>query len=83
VDANGDVSITDALSLLSSLFQGGAPPACDDAADTNDDGEVDVSDGVVILLHLFAGAGDLPEPSDACGLDRTDDALRCGGSGCE
>jgi len=48
-----------------------------DAADANDDGELDIADPIAILGHLFLGAGDLPPPSAACGIDRTPDGLDC------
>ena len=48
-----------------------------DAADANDDGGVDVSDAVRILLYLFVNTGPLPAPHGACGSDPTADDLGC------
>jgi len=82
-DHNGDgtVDISDAMSLLSSLFANGVT-TCEDAADANDDGNIDVSDAVRTLQYLFAGST-IPAPIDACGVDPTDDGLDCAqGSTC-
>lgn len=79
VNADGEVNLTDAVSLLLHLFQGGVEPPCGKAADADDTGELNLTDGVTILLHLFAGRGSLPEPFRDCGSDPTDDKLECAG----
>ncbi len=80
-DPNGDgeIDLTDAVSLLSHLFLGGIEPVCLDAADANDDGGMDISDAVATLGYLFLGADALPSPgSNSCGVDPTTDQLqRC------
>ncbi len=48
-----------------------------DAAAANDDGAVDIADAIAVLGHLFAGAGDLPEPFGECGVDPTADDMSC------
>ena len=73
---DGSLNITDVIALLEYLLLGGASPGCLEAADSNDDGELDISDPVRILLALFAGQAPLPPPS--CGTDPTEDALGCG-----
>ena len=45
--------------------------------DANDDGTVDLSDAVALLMHLFAASGDLPAPFVDCGVDLTSDVLGC------
>jgi hypothetical protein len=55
----------------------GSAPPCLDAADTNDDGAVDIGDAIAVLSHLFAGAGPLPDPFGECGVDPTVDELGC------
>ena len=51
------VDIADPLRTLAFLFSPSPPvPRCLDAGDANDDGELDVSDVVFSLLHLFLGA---------------------------
>jgi len=79
-DANADseVDVGDAVTILSYLFAGQGPIDCEDSADTNDDGKVDISDAVRVLLFLFAGDVPLPEPSSGCGADPTGDDLPCG-----
>lgn len=80
VDGSQSREITDAIRLLSALFLDSNPPVCFDAADTNDDGHVDVSDPVAILEELFVGGSPLPVE---CGRDATPDGLPpCSGPGC-
>lgn len=80
-DGAGSVNIADAIAILASLFQPGAPPpSCDDAADVNDDGLLDISDAVYLLGALFIiGSPPPPPPYPADGIDPTPDALpHCG-----
>jgi hypothetical protein len=42
----------------------------------NDDGTLNISDPITLLLHLFVGGGPLPAPAD-CGPDPTSDSLGC------
>jgi hypothetical protein len=79
-DANSDGSsnIGDVVFLLGFILQGCTlVPDCYKTADVNDDGDIDVSDPIALLLLLFPldwpGEGDLP----GCGLDLTPDALAC------
>lgn len=76
-DASGTVDLGDALGVLGYLFRAGPPPSCRKTADANDDGRLNVTDPITVLLHLFAGAGPLPSPFDACGPDATEDLLGC------
>ena len=50
---------------------------CEDAADVNDDGVVDLSDPVRLLGHLFLGSERPPDPFGNCGGDPTVDELDC------
>jgi hypothetical protein len=63
--------------VLSYLFLGGVAPVCEDAADADDDGRLNITDGIVILGHLFLGSGPLREPFGTPGTDPTPDALGC------
>ncbi|MBI4604351.1 MAG: hypothetical protein HY721_20520, partial [Planctomycetes bacterium] len=48
-DRNGAVDITDAVASAGYLFRSGRAPTCQDAADGNDDGVLDVSDPIYLL----------------------------------
>lgn len=51
---------------------------CDDAADTDDSGTLDVTDAVFLFNFLFAGDGAPPAPGVMeCGEDATEDLLGC------
>jgi hypothetical protein len=71
------LNITDPIAVLEWLFLSGAKSACDDAADANDDGVVNVSDAVATLQHLFMGGAGLPDPTLRAGQDPTSDSLLC------
>ncbi|MDG1455003.1 MAG: hypothetical protein P8R38_02235, partial [Planctomycetota bacterium] len=58
------------------LFNGEGTPSCLDATDVNDDGSLDISDGVALLTYLF-GTANLPAPGETCGSDPTSDGLDC------
>lgn len=64
------------MQTLSWLFQGGEEPGCQDAADADDSGTVDLTDAVYTLQHLFLGGDRPPYPRECCGLDPTWDELR-------
>lgn len=85
-DSNGDgrLDISDVVTILIYLFEGGRGPLrCEDAGDANDDGALDIGDAVRILGRLFAHGTAFDPPYPACGTDQTLDALRCGVSACE
>jgi hypothetical protein len=49
-----------------------------DTGDSNDDGELDISDAIHTLGYLFLGFGDIPAPGPGdCGIDPTLDELSC------
>ena len=85
-DATGSsgINLTDVIVTFGCLFLGGACPQCLDAADANDDGDVDVSDPIFTIRFLFQGGKIPPDPGPfACGPDPTPDALLdCQGSSC-
>ena len=84
-NADGGISITDAVFILEWLFSGGAVPSCEDAVDTNDDSGTSITDAVFLLEWLFSGGDALPPPSppgvgygkEDCGEDPTEDELGC------
>ncbi len=77
-NADGAVSVADAVFSLNYLFRGGAAPTCVDAADANDDGRIELPDAVYTLLLLFLAGPEFPVPGRLdCGADPTSDALTC------
>jgi hypothetical protein len=55
---DGQVDISDPVSLLAFLFLGGQAPACPGAADFNMDRAVDIADPIALLNALFLGSED-------------------------
>ena len=79
-DANNDsvVDISDVVFLAKALFGVGDPITCDDAGDTDDNGELEpLIDTFFLLLFLFQDGPAIPAPFPGCGGDPTDDALEC------
>jgi hypothetical protein len=70
-NASGAADITDAIFLLAYIFERGSAPTCLEAADAQNDGQIDVSDPLAILFHLFAGRALPPPgpPGSPCGPD--------------
>jgi hypothetical protein len=76
--ADGIVNISDAIQILSWLFlDAGANLECKKAADTNDDGKIELTDAIYLLLYLFSGGPALPAPFPEAGPDPTGDGLGC------
>jgi hypothetical protein len=62
-DADGSLSISDAVFVLNYLFLGRGEPNCHDAADADDSGDLNITDAVRLLGFLFLGGGPLPPPT--------------------
>jgi len=77
-DANGDgaVDIADAVRVLFALFAG-RPAECDDALDTDDSGDLAVTDAIRIAGYLFLADAPPPPPFPEAGKDPTADGLGC------
>jgi len=76
VDGDAFLQLTDPIVVLRTLFLGGAPLECEDAADANDDGAINLTDAVFVLRYLFLGGPPPESPGpDGCGEDPTSDAL--------
>jgi hypothetical protein len=84
VDFSGTVNIADAIKILNTVFIGGTPLVCPDAADVDDFGSIDVSDAVLILGYLFLQDESPAEPGPKeSGIDVEPDVLAiCSGPGC-
>jgi hypothetical protein len=74
-DCNADgatgCQITDPIFLLLVLHAGLGQPPCLEACNSNDDGQVDISDAVYQLNFCFLGGTAPPPPMGACGADPT------------
>jgi hypothetical protein len=77
------LDIADAVYVLQDLFINGPDIPCEDAADTNDDGDLNVADAVYLLQHLFVNGPEIPAPHPECGDDTTPDDLSCVETPCE
>jgi len=77
-DVNGDglFQISDAVALISSLFEA-LPTSCEVSADVNDDEKVDLADAIYLLSYLFANGLEPPPPFETCGYDPTVGDLSC------
>jgi hypothetical protein len=60
VNLDYELTLTDVVNLVETLFKGEESVICSAAADFNADAQVDISDAIAILNRLFHGA---PEPS--------------------
>lgn len=77
-DANGDlqVHVADPLFFLNFLFGLGVVD-CPRAADSNDDGVLDLADAIYTFMYLFLGGPPPPAPFPQVGTDSTPDGLGC------
>ena len=50
---------------------------CEKSADSDDSGDLDLSDAIHLLQFLFLGGSVPPPPHNACGADATPDGLAC------
>jgi hypothetical protein len=75
-DFNQERDVTDPIVTLVFLFIGGSKMPCDDAADANDDGKVDISDAIETLSKLYLSQEPFPDPNQ-WGPDPTQDDLGC------
>ena len=76
-NADGAVNLPDAATTFRYLFVRDTPLSCLDAADANDDGHLDVSDPISLLVGLFLDGSEPPKPRETFGLDPTADRLSC------
>ena len=78
-DTNEDETfdLSDPVALLAFLFLGTVTLDCLDAADMDDSGELELTDAVFGLLHLFLGGSPPPSPFPECGTELWLDELPC------
>jgi hypothetical protein len=75
-NADGHVDISDAVKTVQHIFLG-RPVTCEDAVDTDDNGSLDPTDSVYLLIYFFRRGPQPPKPFPNCGVDSTTDALTC------
>ncbi len=71
---NGRVELGDAITVFLHLYRG-LELQCEDAADTNDDGEIEMVDGVSILNFIYLEGNAPLAPYPGSGIDPNDDDL--------
>lgn len=76
-DLSGTLIVSDPVRTLNFLFLGGVVLECPDAADANDNAEIELVDAVYTLNFLFTGGPPPPPPFPAAGLDPSEDTLGC------
>jgi len=74
---DGRYNISDGIAILNWLFLGTGTVLCEEAADVNDSGGHDLTDGVYVFGSLFGGGAPPPAPFGECGVDPTPDTLLC------
>jgi hypothetical protein len=76
------VDISDGVFTLLFLFlDAGIHPSCDDAADADDNGTVELTDAIYTFEFLFTGGPSPRAPFSVPGCDRTSDSLDCASHG--
>ena len=78
-DANvdGRFDISDAVCTMRMIFLGDPPRGCDDAADVDDSGTLNITDGIYGMRYLFVDGLPPAAPFENCGVDPSADALGC------
>ena len=76
VRADGKLDLSDAITIVLHLFRGVEIP-CDDAADVNDNGQLEVADVMALLEYLFVTGMRPAPPFPELGVDPSEDGLGC------
>ena len=76
-NADGNLDLSDGVSVLNFLFLGTAELPCQDAADADDTGVLELTDATAVFNFLFLAGPPPPLPHRTCGLDPTADPLGC------
>ena len=81
INEDGVLDVSDPIELLRRLFLASASALrCRDAADVDDQGDVNIADAAFLLHLLFQGGLSPPPPFEDCGTDPTPDgSSRCTG----
>ena len=76
-DAVEGVRLADAILLIGRVFGEVSIPFCQEAADANSDGFLDISDGLYLLMYLFLGGEAPSAPFPECGIIGSDATFTC------
>ena len=75
-NADGELNITDPIMVVLHVFMS-KPVPCEKAVDSDDDGDITMSDVLRTLAFLFLTDPPLDAPFPSCGADPTPDQLGC------
>jgi RHS repeat-associated protein len=75
-NADGSVDIADGVRTLVALFRESTALQCEDAADSDDNGRIELNDAVYTFNYLFAD-GPAPPGRSGCCEDKSPDELDC------
>ena len=77
VNADGPIDLRDVQTILEHLFLGSERLSCEDSADVDDDGAVDLADAIA-LARAIVGSDEMPaQPFPDLGADPSADELDC------
>jgi len=82
IDCDGDHDNDDVAAFQTWIFGGGMPPPCPDAADLNDNGQIDITDLTHLVNFVTTGVPPPAPPYPNCGYDPTLDGIICPTSCC-
>jgi len=71
-NCNGQLDLTDPMTILLALFAGKNELCCEIAANVDDNDRLDLSDPVYALIFLFQGGDAIPAPFPDCGVGLRD-----------
>ena len=77
VDGQRGIDRSDVRLILRFLFRGEDAPTCFDAADADDNGELQLTDAIFLINRVYRGGSPPPAPFPWCGEDKSDDSLSC------
>lgn len=78
INIDGQINIKDVNYLLAFFYHQHDNLVCEDAADMDDDGIVNMNDALILLDYLFVGnIKELPSPNSKGQIDLTEDNLKC------
>ncbi|MEC9476232.1 MAG: hypothetical protein VX764_04260 [Planctomycetota bacterium] len=81
-DADSNLRLDLADAIINLVYMSNACPTCPiptcpKALDVNDDGRIDIGDGILLLNFLYLDGPEPPPPYPEAGIDPTPDSLEC------